>query len=139
MRLIVLGTLAALAGCGGGAKDVPTQSATPAAPAPAAVVAAGPKVGDRVVYPTIGAAYIDAGSVRESRRQLAEASRLRKAKQSDDMGEAGKALRRRAVGTLWAGDLVEILEIGEDFAVVDVVRTHDGEPGKVHGYVPRWW
>lgn len=125
-------------GCGPAAEK-PEILAIPAARATSPATPSGPKVGDRVVYPTIGAAYVDAESVRESDRLNGEASRLRKAGQSDEMGPDRKSLARRTVGTLWAGDLLEILEVGEDYAVVNVLKGKDGEPGKVHGYTKRWW
>jgi hypothetical protein len=55
-----------------------------------------------------------------------------------------KAIDHLRVGLISPGDMVEILEVGEDFAAVDVLAGGSfcegrGGNGRLHGYIHQWW
>jgi hypothetical protein len=96
-----------------------------------------PKVGDRFIFDGIAFPYRSLDAMREHRRWRHTTEEDR-AKFSEEERLRWQANNRASTGMITSGHLVEVLEVGDDFAAVDVVKGANGEPGP-HGYVEPWW
>lgn len=93
-----------------------------------------PKVGDKVILPM---GLLDLWNDLDAmRRSLADPPPH---EPSHYQTPEYKAMDSHRFGLVVGGDLVEVLEVDDDYAAVDVVRTRFGDPGDKHGYVAKWW
>ena len=124
-------------GCGGN-----PPAPAPAKPAEPAAIA--PKKGDKVITKSFADVWELPRFLVQSREIIRESG----LKSFDPALKPKLApIDRFRVGFISPGDLFEVVEVGPDFAGIDVIeggsirKDDDGEPGakRLHGYVEAWW
>jgi hypothetical protein len=93
---------------------------------------AAPRPGEKKILPGMADLWINLDDMRK------QAKMLKAGTWNLDDPEV-KTIDTSRVGLLGPGDLVEVLEIGEDYVAVNALRNRSGEPINKHGYITKWW